>query len=453
LEVLGRREEQRENLEQLEKTAQSMGTPYALATTYNRLSKYYTLIFELDKGIEYAQRAIETAKEDELSQERCQALLNLGTALWYSQKFDQALEAYQRGLAIAVKKEFYDLQTELLENVGVVLMNRGEFKESLEEFKKALQLLQTKHYDSLLEIKILGKLGAVYGNLEDYDKAIEYLEEQYEKASMIGAKKEMLQGIFNLAVSHYIVKKYERAMQAFKESLVLAEEIKFPRGILISKQSLGSLLGDLGQFESGKQLLEEVRKATQEQGMTEIEIKTCLDLSVIHYYLSNYEQAFDFALNAYNLAQQLGTKHSKVPALFSCALPMVEMGKYSNAEMYIQEGIDLATEINMSIERASFHILKARINREQKRLQEALENIEKGRALIPAKTPVPELHYERYSVLNARGEVKEAREAISEAYTIIINTASGINDNQLRASYLEKIPINRKIITAYKSIG
>lgn len=451
LEVLGRREEHKENLQQLEKMAQLINTPYALAVAYNRLSGFYTLLHELEKGMEYAQKAMDIAKDEELARERCRALLNLGTALWYSQKYDSALEAYNRGLPITQEKELCDLHTELLENVGTVLMTKGEFKESLESFQKALELLQTKHYDSLSEIRILGKLGAVYGNLQDYDKALDYLEKQYNKASIISAKMEMAQGIYNIAIFNLVTTRFEQAMQAFQKSLALSEEIKFLRGILLSKHNLGSLLAYLGQFDKAKHLLDEVQKTAEEQNMTEIVIKNLLSLSIIHHSLGEYEQAFDFTLKAYNLAQQLGSIQYKASALFGCALQMEEMEKYDNAETYIREGVELAENINMHIEQAEFHILAAKIQRKKGRLEDALETIKKAQAAIPAKTPFPELYYELFGIYKTMVKEEEARQAITSAYKIIANIASGVEDEELRRSYLDKVPLNQKIIMAYNS--
>lgn len=455
LHILARRDEQRENLEEMEVKAKRIRKPEVMGDFYNRLANYYSLLGEQDNGMEYALKSVEITEGvsgDEILKIRCRSFSIVGKCNWYLQKFEDALKYLNEAYDIAENKGFTPSKLRCLIDIGVVYMNMGDFHRSLDYYSKAHHIMEGDYTDVLLEIEVLGKMGAIYGNLEDYDRAIETLEKHYEMSSEIGARKESLQSLFNLGVASNVMSNYGDVIRYMDEALRLSKDMQFPKGIYNSLHILGKIYNDTGLYEIAEEYIEEMLEIALEIGDKEGEVKYHLVKGLINYERGEYREGFDEAQKSLKLAQEIGNKWLIMTGYHSSALTKLKMGELSEAKEFAETGLDTAKDFEKGKSIASYLYLLSEIERKSGKIDEAKTHIEEAVELMEGRPPSLDIEFEYYKVLKSLKRTEEAENILKKLYDIILERADSIEDDDMTESYLSNNLVVSEIISEYKKV-
>jgi tetratricopeptide (TPR) repeat protein len=148
-----------------------------IAYAYLRLGLIYVFHYStnLPKAIEYTQRSLQISKKTECMYLQFFALRILGVVYRELGNKTEGLQCLEQALFLAEKMKKLDLIIIGYESIGTFHRAEKNFGKALEYHKKAYQLQEMLPY--VIEGRsIFRRLGFIYTELNQYDKALEYFE-------------------------------------------------------------------------------------------------------------------------------------------------------------------------------------------------------------------------------------------------------------------------------------
>jgi len=211
------------------------------------LGSAYRNLGQVEKAIEYHQKALLIAREIGHRQVEGKHLGNLGNAYSNLGQVEKAIECYEQTLLIA--KEIGNRLGEgiWLGNLGNAYSNLKQEEKAIEYYQKAL-LIAREIGDRHVEGIWLGNLGNAYSNLGQVEKAIEYYQKALLIAKEIGYRLGEESHLGNLGRAYSNLGQIEKGLNYYKKALVIAQEIGDPRGEGNCLNNIGAVLKDQKKY-------------------------------------------------------------------------------------------------------------------------------------------------------------------------------------------------------------
>jgi adenylate cyclase len=205
-------------------TFESIGNKLGVANMSSNLGAVHFSQGDDSKAIEDYLQSLKVSEEIGDKLRIATALVNIGAV--YSNKVnthDMALQYYRRALPISKELGDYEAIATVSVNMGEIFLERNipdsalfYFNTSLDAYKKSKSV---KIAYSLLNI------GKVYAKLGDYDKAVKFQKEAFEKARTLDAKLEMTQSLIGLAETYDLQGDFRSSITTFRQAQIIGEEI------------------------------------------------------------------------------------------------------------------------------------------------------------------------------------------------------------------------------------
>ncbi len=200
----------------------------------------------------------------------------------------KAIEIYKRILDMAINQGNQNRIAVYSNNIGIAYYRMGDFGNSRAFLEKSLEALKKK-VKNPLSPQLMGKynnLCIISMELGDLDSAERY-NQRYLKIAIKALGNEnadVADVYYNEGSIQYLKGNIEKAMKSFKESneiyeLTLGKD--HPRS-LESRYKIGVSMVDLGRYEEGKKILEQVKKKYEKaQGNKSVEMEVMSYLAKI----------------------------------------------------------------------------------------------------------------------------------------------------------------------------
>ncbi len=200
-----------------------IGDKENVARLYSNIGAVYFNQSDDVKALEYYILSQRVAEEIQDSARLMAALINIGGI--YGKKivtYDKAIEYDLRALEIGERLHDDNMIGVVNSNLGEVFMNQGNDSLALSHFVKALNVQK----DTENEPVALRFIGQVYMRKQEYNQAIRFQTEAYEKATALGSKLDMAQSLRDLAFTYYSMGEYKKAIRFFIEARDIALDIE-----------------------------------------------------------------------------------------------------------------------------------------------------------------------------------------------------------------------------------
>lgn len=216
--------------------------------------------------------------------------------------------------------------------IGKVYKNLGDFDQSLADFFFAAKLFEELNYHKGLA-NSWNSIASIYRQLNKKNEAIDYYHQANSVRRSLGDTLNYAMGLQNLAnvYSHY--QYYDSAETLYLEALELIEQIG-----RIYEESI--ILGNLGKLFNN---------------------------------LNEHHKALEYHLEAMPLREQIGNKKSIAYGLWNIALTRMKLTQQEEANILIDEALDLAHEIDAKDLLSEFYELKSDIALTQNDFRQAYE--------------------------------------------------------------------------------
>lgn len=258
-------------------------------------------------------------------------------------EYDLSVKMWEQGMHIAQTENNQIFFYAQLGNVGMALNAIGRFKEAkvcLEESGKACREIGNTQG----EVSQLQALGNVYGNLREFDNAINVFNKAIDLAS-IYVPESLCSCFGNLSNVYNQIQDHDNVIRILERGLPIA----FATG---NKQSEGSMLSSLGVafFLKGNtnkavNLVMESLKVTRLIGDRQGECMALHNLSNFFLQLEDYDNCLQYSNLGLEIAEEIGIRQSEAGALYNIGTLYFFKGEQTSAILYFQKAIEIYTEI------------------------------------------------------------------------------------------------------------
>jgi tetratricopeptide (TPR) repeat protein len=282
--------------------------------------------------------------------------------------------------------DYNDLAQKQLSEVYLAVPDRSALPEAEEVYLEAILNVAArkfpdaiKNYSRLValapdkdEAYAHFDLGRAYERNDETDKAIE------EFSTVTRLDQQSAAAHLRLGILYGVrLKNQEKAETSFGEAERLYRSLSSIEGVAEVYFQRGTMYGELGQPEKGREQLEQARDQSKALTNKYQNIKTRLQYSL---YLENYALAQREAEEVMNLAREEKMNDLYVTGLIHLGLISRRQSKYDQAENYYKQAIDIARSYNGLYNIAQAESNLSSLYAEQgRRLDEAIQEAEKAR--------------------------------------------------------------------------
>ncbi|MBD1259880.1 tetratricopeptide repeat protein [Maribacter polysiphoniae] len=185
-------------------------------------------------------------------------------------QFPQAIRLHQAALEAATKEDNLEFRVYSLNMLSVIHRRRDAIKSALDYSQEALELAETvKNPSEGLKRSInvsLNGIGNLYQTLEQYDLAIEQFRKSLKLENELGNKLGLAINHQNIGECQEMQGKLDEALKSYRTSLAYNEEINSENGKVICKNSIAHVYLAQHKLDEALEILEPTLLSSQEIG-------------------------------------------------------------------------------------------------------------------------------------------------------------------------------------------
>ncbi|ASS50720.1 MAG: hypothetical protein A3D31_14265 [Candidatus Fluviicola riflensis] len=291
-----------------------------------------------EKALEFSNRELKISNPS--SEARVQALLDLGTCHYYSDKYELGREFLVKAQKLAEKIHDEDGKAWALFYTGDLEILEGKYGSAVEHISRA-QSLFNKTDNSKGRAMCLNGLGAIHLQQQNYEKAMSY----FKGALKHGDKITKGDSYANLSKLYLEMEGYSGAKSSAKNALRLGIENEDQYVQSTAYDVLGTIELKRGNFWAAERYLQKAIKLKlyleDLQGLA----ISYVDLAKAKRATGQPDSAAYFSLLAYNIANEIGAKEEIKNAAFLYSKILATRGLYDSAFYYQNQYVQLSTEL------------------------------------------------------------------------------------------------------------
>ena len=252
----------------------------------------------------------------------------------------------------AKKNQYPDAEIYALNHLGRAYRDISNYPKALDLFQEALRL--SIESDNLeFRIYSLNMISVVYRRTEAVKSALDYSQEALELAETIkpedrskGLKRSINVSLNSIGNIYQLLEQYDLAIEKFNESMKLEEELDNKLGLAINHQNVGECYEATGKLEPA---LESFQKSlSYNEEINSEKGKVICNYSIAHVYVhqKRMDEALTMLTSSLERAKALGDQEIIATILNNLGWANLNIGDFSKAEAYLQEGLKTAKMYN-----------------------------------------------------------------------------------------------------------
>ncbi|RMH69157.1 MAG: hypothetical protein D6675_13615 [Gemmatimonadetes bacterium] len=379
--------------------------------TYADLAYHYQQAENLDKALEYLEKAGLFAKEnfqheraieffsdynhlvlqklgyspeniDELRIssenryfiERYVTVLNeIQISLRATGRWDELKTAAERQLKLAKKLEIPEKLSEAYTELGTFYMLTGDYQTAMTYFETALRHRKI--------INTLQNMGNIYAWTGQLDKAMKCFEDILNTGKASQNKKHMAAAFSGMGILYDQMGRTEEAMDYYRKSLAIFTDLNDKSQIALIVGNMGVAHHYNGNLQQALECYQKKLEISREIG-DKMEIAVALsNIGIVYYEWKMYQQAMNYHLQALVIAEEIGNKRGQVDVYTNIANTYKAQKIYRKAESYYKKAISIARDLNLKYQLAESLTEYAEILIHNEQLPLAKDFLEEGLAL------------------------------------------------------------------------
>jgi len=391
---------------------------------------------------------------------KVQILLDL--ARTYMQiNLQQSIDFSKQALELAISLDNLELQREVLPLLGAGYFYEGNFDSAkiawLQEIDVLEQLEEIYADDSIMvfhymnnRAMFLNNVGVVYKNAGEYDKAIEYYQQNLRIQEQLGQPLQMARSRANIGnVYYFFGLDYDKALDNYDAALELFrqytekyedytdEEYKECRvdmaSIYLNIGMVYQTLENLGLANDNfRRALRIYTEQDNKMGIANAQSQ----IGLVYLEGGSYQEALDATINALNVNREIGRRKETAEALGNIGDIYFEWGRYQEALDYFNQSVEMHKELN----------LKKEVYDKYKKISDTYAALRNYRLALE--------NYEMYNVLKDSSIREENLNQISELETKYETEKVGRENELLNTqNMLQETELKRQRVMIYSLIG
>ena len=335
--LIGRRTEQRHDLDQLDRLANEFeDANYLRSQIALRRAR-----LEMDEGdyqaaLSYAQMAIRELNEittpaKEKADLNVDALWLEGRAMFYAGKAAESKPLLEKALEMARSEGYARGEYNALAQLGLWYWYNGDNATARKLLEESLDLIRQAG-DIRREVDILINLGIVTKDMYRFTESLAYYAQAQSIARKIGDRSGEAHMLNNMGRASLVSGDFVKAIEYCYQSARLAGEVNESalQGIALYNQ--GDAYRNLWQYHSARDTVEESLRLLRSAGYRLGEADALEVLAVIVFAIGEQQHALTLAEDALAIGREIASRRVEVSVLIRIGLMQLEMGQIEKAE-------------------------------------------------------------------------------------------------------------------------
>jgi predicted ATPase/DNA-binding SARP family transcriptional activator/class 3 adenylate cyclase len=451
----GMRERQSADLDALENLSTLLNGPEhdvvrRQAEVALRRAKYFEAVAQYGEAVNAAQQAVALAERIHDTETQARGYLAWGNAL---PKGDEQHSKLVQALDLATAAGHQTLQASALVPLHFfVLQQYAEYADYVkaELLHEALRIYR-KLGDRMGEVQTLVYLATHFKNVRQFDPAQTYGLEALHLARQTGLRWEEAWACGVLAIVHADRGDYTVARRYWETVVTIGREIKYPGVEFLALASAGYLSVSLGDRTQAQAYYEAARDRVIFDLLGTMGIGR---FGLLAHYLGEEETAVHVAQEA----MERGSLGAQLSHNLCIGHALLGLGHYSDAADNFRRSVARHLEnrwMNQVMEpRAGLALallLQGDLQGAGTEVEAILTHLDAQPDLIGCREP-HFVYLTCYQVLAAIDDPR-AREVLVAGYRLLMERAALIEDETLRRSFVEQVPVNHEIANLWERLG
>ncbi|MGM0509837.1 MAG: tetratricopeptide repeat protein, partial [Thermoplasmatota archaeon] len=259
----------------------------------------------------------------------------------------QALERYQR---VVSNSDDEEIVTNAHNGIAVIMEEEGEFDVALEEYNNAIdEADKMGDKGSLLQGKILLRLGKIWNNRSDYEKATTNLIRAIDVL-------EKTEDYYLLTSAHFLLARVEKergnwddSLSYFKKGLDYWNLIKETHKRINGLHDIGSFYKVIRELDNAEQFLKETMEACEKLGYRSLKASALLTLTECYLEKREFEKAIESAEEVNEILTDLrGREEDRGYTYALLGQAHIQLENYDKAEESLSKAISVYQKIGSS---------------------------------------------------------------------------------------------------------
>ncbi len=312
----------------------------------------------LKQSVEYGQQAVEVARGTGSLKQESEALTTLGAAHFYSGNYQMALDVWMESVEILETREalatdsltrqgLMDQRALLLNNIGVVYKTMGQYDKAIEFYQQNLKIQEAT--GNLLKMAwARANIANVYFAFEiDFEKALEYYRVSLElfmrytdqEPGDLQGKRGLAQTYLNMGIVYKELNDYGQALENFRKALEYFTELEDRAFIARTQKNIGFVYMEGGNYEEALAAVQNSLEYNREIGQRKEVAEDLKNIGKIYYRMKRYQQALDYMNQSLEISRELDLKREMFDVYRDISNVYRDMEDYKRAlENYVRYG-------------------------------------------------------------------------------------------------------------------
>jgi class 3 adenylate cyclase/tetratricopeptide (TPR) repeat protein len=415
--LAGLRDEQAEDLVQLQLLADSLDEAAVQAAVALHFARYYEAMSDYGAAELSARQAVDWAEKANDPQLKIKGLIDWGLALWRRGELETAQHPLTDSLILARNIGDKAGEATSLHHLGTVSYYFGNLAESHRYLEDALQIRY--ELENLPDqAASLTNLVGVYHALGDYARSEQMAREALSIYQTIGNRREEATVLNNLAAIHHTLGQLQTARIEHQQALALYQTLDNRLGESLAANNLALVLYDLSEYEEARRFAQRALQIDRAIGDKVGQGYSLTTLGLALEGSAAWAEAAPMYAEAQTIRQQIGQHSYAIDDLAGLARVALAQGDLAQAQAYAREVQEwLAQNGTTGME----HPLR--------------------------------LYLTLAAVAEADGQRKEAAHLLHEAVEMVRAQAERISDETVRQAFLAEGPLHQTLYEEYSRLG
>ncbi len=456
LDVLGERERQRADLDQLAHRMANLAPDMMAGNLAEQIKlelRYGQMLATLgDYPASQARlhRALALARAKDDTEAEARILAALGEILYWSGDNLAALPVLEQAIALSRKVAALTIEAEAESSLSASLSNLARYVEALAAAERATARYRTLG-DRVGEADVQSAIGAILSEQGDVAGAERGYAEALAIHREVGYRYGEARTLINWGVVTYMQGQAGRALELFEQASQIAQQIDSQRAWSFAETSIAAVISTyVGNLPHGRKAIDAVIELQRDQGNQPLLAQALSILAQFDYLAGDLNAALmhlDEGLAALDDSAEMPFLLAQIHQ--ARALANRRLGNHTEAMAEIEIALAFHASFDFADLVSSFLATKAQILRQQDRFDEAAVVIH---AAVEALTDgVPQsylVHFEHFCILQAQGQMTDALAALTKAHRSLTQMLETLGQEHQAISRTQ-IPAHVAILAAW----
>ncbi|HSH03725.1 MAG TPA: adenylate/guanylate cyclase domain-containing protein [Anaerolineae bacterium] len=340
--IIGNRESQLNDLEELQKLATQLST-LDQTNVYLRLAQYAISIDDYHQTITYAQTTIELAQQISNISLEANGYLIWGYALIYLSDYPAAQTQLKHSLALSQQTNQPIIKIKSLHYLGIIARKLGHYSQAESYYQQAHHIYSI-HPNLPDESSILNALGHIAIDQSQFQKAELYYKKSLTIRENNNDRLGQSYSLTSLGVISCRYGNFTQGQKYYQQALSIANAIDNQYIKSICLNNLGQTLIDMQDYEPAQKYLEQALAITKKTGNRHSEGVRYTSLGKLALNKGNLNQAQYYYQQAITITKQLNQLHHEISCQAALALIAVKTDNLDEAKIKIDTAITYLQE-------------------------------------------------------------------------------------------------------------